>query len=54
MYVLEYLIYHLRPYGVINNPQPLPQKLSLENILKETAIKNNLIVSEESETKAVS
>lgn len=24
MYMLEYLIYHLRPYGIVMNPQPLP------------------------------
>lgn len=34
MYVLEYLIYHLRPYGLVTNPQPLPKKLSLEKIAK--------------------
>ncbi|XP_075151384.1 glycoprotein-N-acetylgalactosamine 3-beta-galactosyltransferase 1 [Haematobia irritans] len=27
MYVLDYLIYHLRPYGIINAPEMLPEKL---------------------------
>lgn len=34
MYVLEYLIYHLRPYGLVANPQPLPKKLPLEQIAR--------------------
>lgn len=37
MYVLEYLIYHLRPYGLITNPQPLPKKISLTDILKKSS-----------------
>lgn len=37
MYVLEYLIYHLRPYGLITNPQPLPKKISLPNLVQETS-----------------
>jgi glycoprotein-N-acetylgalactosamine 3-beta-galactosyltransferase len=43
MYVLEYLIYHLRPYGLITNPQPLPKKISLTEILerKETSAEEN-------------
>jgi glycoprotein-N-acetylgalactosamine 3-beta-galactosyltransferase len=32
MYVLEYLIYHLRPYGLVTNPQPLPKKVSLTKL----------------------
>jgi glycoprotein-N-acetylgalactosamine 3-beta-galactosyltransferase len=27
MYVFEYLIYHLRPYGLVTFHQPLPKKL---------------------------
>lgn len=42
MYVLEYLIYHLRPYGLVPNPQPLPKKLSLEKIAKSaTEVSSN-------------
>lgn len=37
MYVLEYLIYHLRPYGLVTNPQPLPKKVSLAKLGKEAA-----------------
>lgn len=29
IYVMEYLVYHLRPYGIAFMPQPLPQKVSL-------------------------
>lgn len=29
MYVYDYLIYHLRPYGLINAPEPLPEKLKV-------------------------
>ncbi|XP_055710130.1 glycoprotein-N-acetylgalactosamine 3-beta-galactosyltransferase 1-like isoform X1 [Phlebotomus papatasi] len=31
MYVLDYLIYHLRPYGIIAYPQSLPEKKVLDN-----------------------
>ena len=35
MYVLEYLIYHIDPYGVDkNSSETLPVKLSLQEILK--------------------
>lgn len=34
LYVLEYLIYHLRPYGIVTNLQSLPQKLSMEEMEK--------------------
>lgn len=30
MYIFEYLIYHLRPYGIVMNSQPLPKKFSIE------------------------
>ena len=29
MYVFDYLIYHLRPYGLINAPEALPEKLNV-------------------------
>lgn len=35
MYVLEYLIYHLRPYGLVNFHQPLPKKSIVTEILQE-------------------
>jgi glycoprotein-N-acetylgalactosamine 3-beta-galactosyltransferase len=42
MYVLEYLIYHLRPYGLITNPQPLPKKISLSELVNEaSAVSDN-------------
>uniref|UniRef100_A0A2M4CJC7 Glycoprotein-N-acetylgalactosamine 3-beta-galactosyltransferase 1 n=1 Tax=Anopheles darlingi TaxID=43151 RepID=A0A2M4CJC7_ANODA len=34
MYVLDYLIYHLRPYGIVGHAQPLPKKLSLSDIVR--------------------
>ncbi|XP_058125476.1 glycoprotein-N-acetylgalactosamine 3-beta-galactosyltransferase 1-like [Anopheles ziemanni] len=34
MYVLDYLIYHLRPYGIVAHSQPLPKKLSLGDIVR--------------------
>ncbi|XP_054742111.1 glycoprotein-N-acetylgalactosamine 3-beta-galactosyltransferase 1 [Anastrepha obliqua] len=33
MYVLDYLIYHLRPYGIINAPEPLPERLKVGETL---------------------
>ncbi|XP_034473052.1 glycoprotein-N-acetylgalactosamine 3-beta-galactosyltransferase 1-like [Drosophila innubila] len=39
MYVLDYLIYHLRPYGIINTPDILPNKLAVSELMpapKET------------------
>lgn len=33
MYVLDYLIYHLRPYGIITHSQPLPVKLDFADII---------------------
>jgi len=29
MYVLDYLIYHLKPYGIVREPQHLPDKLGV-------------------------
>ncbi|XP_052892260.1 glycoprotein-N-acetylgalactosamine 3-beta-galactosyltransferase 1-like isoform X2 [Anopheles moucheti] len=34
MYVLDYLIYHLRPYGIVGHSQPLPKKYSLGDIVR--------------------
>jgi len=33
MYVLDYLIYHLRPYGIINTPEALPNKLTVGELM---------------------
>lgn len=33
MYVLDYLVYHLRPYGIVGHSQPLPNKLSLTDVV---------------------
>jgi len=33
MYVLDYLIYHLRPYGIVNTPDVLPNKLALGELM---------------------
>ena len=30
MYVLDYLVYHLSPYGIVMNPEPLPLKIQNE------------------------
>lgn len=41
MYVLDYLIYHLRPYGIVGQSQPLPEKLSFADIIGATEVKSN-------------
>ncbi|KAH8378271.1 hypothetical protein KR093_010476, partial [Drosophila rubida] len=33
MYVMDYLIYHLKPYGIVREPQRLPAKLKVGEIL---------------------
>ncbi|XP_055316508.1 glycoprotein-N-acetylgalactosamine 3-beta-galactosyltransferase 1-like [Sitodiplosis mosellana] len=35
MYVLDYLIYHLRPYGIVPFPQPLPKKVNFSEIFAQ-------------------
>lgn len=37
MYVLDYLIYHLRPYGMVPYPQMLPAKIPIDEI-KSTVV----------------
>lgn len=34
MYVLDYLIYHLRPYGIIAHAQTLPDKIAIAELLQ--------------------
>jgi hypothetical protein len=34
MYVYEYLIYNLQPFGIINLPQSLPSMVSFEYVAK--------------------
>lgn len=38
MYVLDYLIYHMRPYGITRLPQPLPDKLLFSDITGDDQI----------------
>ncbi len=35
MYVLDYLIYHLRPYGIVAIPQKVPVKVTLDELRAE-------------------
>lgn len=37
MYVFDYLIYHLRPYGMVAYPQPLPKKVNFTEIAAQIA-----------------
>lgn len=36
MYTLDYLIYHLRPYGIVGHAQPLPEKLAFPDVIGES------------------
>lgn len=38
MWAMEYMIYHLRPYGIVNNPQALPKKIALDEILRNGTV----------------
>lgn len=49
MYVLDYLIYHLRPYGIVKNAQTLPEKLSVKDIIENN--KKTIKESTSSDTK---
>lgn len=51
MYVLDYLIYHLRPYGLVTNPQPLPKKISLLNLIKTQQSNSSKVKSSEAGEK---
>lgn len=42
MYVLDFIIYHLRPYGIVANSQPLPEKLQFDDISNELNNELNL------------
>lgn len=46
MYVLDYLIYHLRPYGIVGHSQPLPEKLSFSDIVGDA--ENNFDINKKS------
>lgn len=35
MYTLDYLIYHLRPYGIVGHAQALPEKLAFADVIGE-------------------
>ncbi|KAG4072000.1 hypothetical protein HA402_010937 [Bradysia odoriphaga] len=37
MYVLDFLIYNLRPYGITAHSQPLPDKLTSDNFIVSTS-----------------
>jgi hypothetical protein len=51
MYVYDYLIYYLQPYGHIDIPQVLPAKLSAEEVLQTTQI--NVLTTESSNRVSV-
>lgn len=38
MWEMEYMIYHLRPYGFANNPQVLPKKIALDEIMRNGTV----------------
>lgn len=47
MYVLDYLIYHLRPYGIVAHSQPLPDKLTFSDIVGDIQTPNSVTNNDE-------
>lgn len=37
MYVMDYLIYHLRPYGIVAHPPPLAERMSVDEAMASVA-----------------
>ncbi|XP_017873038.1 PREDICTED: glycoprotein-N-acetylgalactosamine 3-beta-galactosyltransferase 1-like [Drosophila arizonae] len=48
MYVLDYLIYQLRPYGIVHKPDALPKKLALGELMPAPQVPVESQVSTES------
>lgn len=47
MYVLDFLIYELRPYGIVHKPDALPKKLALGELMPAPKVPNETQVSKE-------